>query len=63
MPKKTFKQAINEALHQEMRRDPTVIVIGEDVAGGNGAPGEQGPGRRRVRHHQGAVRRVRRPSA
>jgi len=42
MPKKTFKQAINEALHQEMRRDPHVIVIGEDVAGGNGAPGEKG---------------------
>ncbi len=23
-----------------MRRDPTVIVMGEDIAGGAGAPGE-----------------------
>jgi pyruvate dehydrogenase E1 component beta subunit len=35
----TFQQAINEALAQEMERDPTVIVLGEDVAGGCGAPG------------------------
>jgi acetoin:2,6-dichlorophenolindophenol oxidoreductase subunit beta len=28
----TFAQAINEALAQEMRRDPTVFIIGEDVA-------------------------------
>jgi acetoin:2,6-dichlorophenolindophenol oxidoreductase subunit beta len=28
----TFSQAINEALAEEMRRDPTVFVIGEDVA-------------------------------
>ncbi|MGI9332920.1 MAG: alpha-ketoacid dehydrogenase subunit beta [Gammaproteobacteria bacterium] len=41
MPKKTYRQAINEALAQEMRRDPTVILMGEDVAGGMGAPGEQ----------------------
>ncbi len=40
MPKKSFRQAINEALAQEMRRDPTVIVMGEDNAGGMGAPGE-----------------------
>ena len=32
----TFSQAINEAIRQEMRRDPTVIVIGEDVAGAAG---------------------------
>ena len=32
----TFGQAINEALRLEMRRDPTVIVIGEDVAGAAG---------------------------
>ncbi|MDA8195354.1 MAG: alpha-ketoacid dehydrogenase subunit beta [Thermaerobacter sp.] len=30
----TFREAINDALRQEMRRDPTVIVMGEDVAGG-----------------------------
>lgn len=31
-----FGPAINEALRQEMRRDPTVIVLGEDVAGAAG---------------------------
>ncbi|MDE2462996.1 MAG: alpha-ketoacid dehydrogenase subunit beta [Alphaproteobacteria bacterium] len=42
MPKKSYRQAINEALRQEMRRDPSVIVLGEDVAGGQGASGEAG---------------------
>ena len=28
----TFAQAINEALAEEMRRDPTIFIIGEDVA-------------------------------
>jgi pyruvate dehydrogenase E1 component beta subunit len=32
----TFGQAINEAIRQEMRRDPNIIVMGEDVAGGAG---------------------------
>src|SRR5882724_10865887 len=41
MTKKTYRQAINEALRQEMERDPRVILMGEDVAGGLGAPGEQ----------------------
>ena len=36
----SYQQAINEALDQEMARDPTVIVMGEDVAGGSGADGE-----------------------
>ena len=29
-----FGQALNEAMRQEMRRDPRVILMGEDVAGG-----------------------------
>lgn len=29
-----FNQALNEAMRQEMRRDPKVILMGEDVAGG-----------------------------
>jgi pyruvate/2-oxoglutarate/acetoin dehydrogenase E1 component len=37
----SFKQAINEALDLEMRRDPSVIVLGEDTAGGAGAAGER----------------------
>ncbi len=32
----TFREAINEALRLEMRRDPSVILLGEDVAGGAG---------------------------
>ena len=40
MSKKSFRQAINEALAQEMRRDHRVVLMGEDVAGGQGAPGE-----------------------
>ncbi len=40
MAKKSYRQAINEAIAQEMRRDPRVIVMGEDNAGGLGSPGE-----------------------
>ena len=32
----SFGQAINEAIRQEMRRDPNIIVMGEDVAGAAG---------------------------
>src|SRR4030043_1137025 len=32
----TFSQAINEAIRQEMRRDQTIIILGEDI---NGAAG------------------------
>jgi pyruvate dehydrogenase E1 component beta subunit len=31
-----MRDAINQALHQEMARDPRVIVLGEDVSGGAG---------------------------
>ena len=40
MPRKSYRAAINEAMAIEMRRDPSVIVMGEDVSGGTGAPGE-----------------------
>ena len=36
----SYKDAINEALDQEMARDSSVIVMGEDVVGGTGSPGE-----------------------
>lgn len=36
----SMKDAVNEALDQEMTRDPTVIMLGEDIVGGAGAPGE-----------------------
>ena len=36
----SMKQAINEALDLEMTRDPTVVVMGEDIVGGTGSPGE-----------------------
>ena len=36
----SMKDAINEAIDLEMRRDPTVILMGEDVVGGAGSPGE-----------------------
>ena len=37
----SYREAINEALAQEMARDGSVIVMGEDNAGGAGSPGEQ----------------------
>src|SRR5271170_5398319 len=39
MPVKTIRQALQEALIHEMRRDPRVVVIGEDVSGGAGTEG------------------------
>jgi len=36
----SMKDAINEAIDQEMSRDPTVVMMGEDIVGGMGAPGE-----------------------
>ncbi|QKR99875.1 alpha-ketoacid dehydrogenase subunit beta [Sphingomonas sp. CL5.1] len=42
MSKKSYRQAINEALAQEMRRDPKVILIGIDIAGGHGGSGVEG---------------------
>jgi pyruvate/2-oxoglutarate/acetoin dehydrogenase E1 component len=42
MSKKTYLQAINEGISQEMRRDKSIILLGEDIAGGQGATGEVG---------------------
>ena len=36
MPQMTMRDALNQALHQEMERDDRVIVLGEDVSGGAG---------------------------
>ena len=38
----TFREAINEAMRLEMRRDPAVILFGEDVAGGATLPHMEG---------------------
>ena len=40
MPIKTIRQAINDTLRNEMRRDPTVIMMGEDITGSAGTGGE-----------------------
>jgi len=37
----SYRAALGEALAQEMRRDPTIVIMGEDIAGGMGAPGQQ----------------------
>ncbi|MBI2887760.1 MAG: alpha-ketoacid dehydrogenase subunit beta [Chloroflexi bacterium] len=34
----TYGEAVNEAIRLEMRRDPTVIIMGEDIAGAAGRP-------------------------
>jgi pyruvate/2-oxoglutarate/acetoin dehydrogenase E1 component len=36
----TMREAINEALDQEMARDESVVLMGEDIVGGAGSPGE-----------------------
>jgi pyruvate dehydrogenase E1 component beta subunit len=41
MTKKTQREAINEAIASEMRRDETVILMGEDISGGVGTDGEE----------------------
>ena len=35
----TYRDAIREAMRVEMERDPTVVIMGEDVAGGASLPG------------------------
>jgi acetoin:2,6-dichlorophenolindophenol oxidoreductase subunit beta len=41
MAKKSFREALNEAMRQEMARDPRVVLIGEDVAGGQGGSADE----------------------
>lgn len=41
MAQKSMRDAINDALHLEMARDPRVIVLGEDVSGGAGGTSGQ----------------------
>lgn len=41
MSVKSFREALNEAMRDEMRRDPNVILLGEDISGGMGSGGEQ----------------------
>ena len=36
MTKMTLREAITDAMRVEMRLDPNVILLGEDVAGGRG---------------------------
>jgi pyruvate dehydrogenase E1 component beta subunit len=35
----TIREAISDTLHREMERDPNVIILGEDIVGGNGTAG------------------------
>ena len=37
----SYIQAVNEALRQEMERDSSVIIMGEDIAGGAGRPDKE----------------------
>ena len=51
----TYIQAVNEALRQEMERDPTVIIMGEDVAGGAGRPDKKDAWGGVMRHTKGLI--------
>lgn len=41
MAKKSMREALGEALRQEMERDPNVVIMGEDVSGGAGTSGKR----------------------
>ena len=43
---KTYREAVKEALAQEMERDERVVLIGEDLRGGHGG---MRPKRRRLK--------------
>lgn len=40
MPIMSMRDAINDAMRREMRRDASIVLIGEDVAGGRGCPND-----------------------
>jgi acetoin:2,6-dichlorophenolindophenol oxidoreductase subunit beta len=42
--RKSYRQALNEALRHEMRRDPTVILVGVDVGAGFTSAADDAPG-------------------
>jgi pyruvate dehydrogenase E1 component beta subunit len=39
MAKMNIREAINQTIHAEMERDPNILVLGEDIVGGNGTAG------------------------
>ncbi len=39
MTEMTIREAINQTIHAEMERNPDVLVLGEDIVGGNGTAG------------------------
>lgn len=41
MPVKTIRQALNDTLRYEMRRDPSIILLGEDIVGGACGGGQE----------------------
>ena len=58
MPKKTIREVIHDTVRDEMRRDPNVILMGEDVAGGAGCSGEDDAFGGAFGFYKGAGRRV-----
>ena len=61
MPVMTYRDALNEVMHQEMECDPTVFVCGEDISGGaGGTSGEREALRRYLRRHEWPVAKIRR---
>ena len=57
MSKKSFRQRLNEAMRQEMERDPTVILMGESHCRRHGLQGRPGClGRRARREVKGCSR-------
>jgi pyruvate dehydrogenase E1 component beta subunit len=39
MAQMTIREAIGQTIHAEMARDPNVLIMGEDIVGGNGTAG------------------------